>query len=90
MRMRIILLLALAAIATGASGCFSPNYTDRSLQCSPAGDCPRGYMCVDGRCYSGTPPAPDMSEGPDMAPNFSLPICKLGSNNYGDACRFGP
>lgn len=92
--MRLILLVGLVAIAAGSSGCFQPKYTDGSLQCSPAGECPRGLTCIEGRCYKGTP-APDLGGGADMSdeqPDMTstLPMCVIGTSKFGDACRFGP
>jgi hypothetical protein len=91
-RVSWIVLVALAAIAAGTSGCFQPKYTDGSLQCSAAGECPKGLSCFDGRCYHGNP-AGDLGgggggDGPDMT--STLPVCVFGTNAYGDACRFGP
>jgi len=94
--MRFIVLVAIL----GLSSCYQPSYTNGGLQCGPAGDCPRGFTCVQNRCYregegldlssvvSSDMSVSDLSVGPDMM--STLPICVFGTNKYGDACRFGP
>ena len=84
MRASTLLRGALLAWTVAAAGCFSPSYTEGGLRCGPAGECPTGYACHDDHCYKGAPP-------PDMAGDTTTrPICVIGSNAYGDACRFGP
>jgi hypothetical protein len=57
------LLLALATLATG---CFKTNYQSGQTACSPAGECPSGFQCIDGRCYRPGEGSPDLSAYMDL------------------------
>ncbi len=60
--MRSIVLLA----AVAAAGCFSPKYSNGSLQCQAGGHpCPDGYHCaIDNTCWkNGQDPVVDMGVG---------------------------
>jgi hypothetical protein len=71
--MRIALALLLA-------GCFSPHYAD-GKPCSPSGECPSGFACVDGRCYRpGNAPQPDMSTPDLSAEQTDLAVQDLTTN----------
>jgi hypothetical protein len=63
--------------ATFAAGCFSPTFTDGSLQCTADRQCPPGYHCADNNtCWSG-------NKNPDMsAPDQSVP--DGGASDLGD------
>lgn len=45
-------------------GCFDPHYVDGGLRCAPGGECPEGFACYSGACWSHEPPVtptPDAS-----------------------------
>jgi hypothetical protein len=50
-------LLLLSLVAAGASGCFSPSYSDCQLSCAVAEPCPGELSCVDGFCRVSASPS---------------------------------
>ncbi len=53
------------------TGCFSPNYESGKTACSPVGECPPGFECIQAICYRpGTGPI-DMNAPFDSAPDLT-------------------
>jgi hypothetical protein len=55
------------------AGCFAPRYGEGTPCAVGTGDCPEGYMCIAGGCWS-RGYGPDLATGPKMpAPDLAMP-----------------
>jgi hypothetical protein len=93
--LRVSSLLLLAACL---QGCFSPKYESGKTACSPAGQCPSGYQCLNDLCFK-EGESPDLGvEGdvdmkmppPDLYSTDLAGVCVYDRDNFDTGCVYAP